>query len=156
MTRCYQPSANNIKIALLFWLILQKFFFFLNFISYYEREPQLLISCVCKSVYATCSRIYLTSNWLIGCTLARPKTTPVGKECVQDWRVGAAPLWVDCGQVAALCHKDVKLPQSLDVVDGELDGSLNLNKIAAVHGHHTPTQLRAGRNKKKKKKKNKS
>lgn len=68
---------------------------------------------------------------------------------LQYSRIWAAPLWVGCGQVSALGHKDVKLSEPLDVVDGELDVSLNLHgpKVPAVHGHHTATQLRAHTNK---------
>ena len=62
-------------------------------------------------------------------------------------RIWAAPLWVNCGQVSTLGHEDVKLSELLNVVDGELDISLNLNvpKVSAVHGHHAPTQLGANR-----------
>lgn len=67
---------------------------------------------------------------------------------VQYSRIWAAPLWVDYSQVSALSHKDVKLSELLDVVDGELDVSLNLHipKVPAVHGHHTSTQLGAHTN----------
>lgn len=69
------------------------------------------------------------------------------KHQVENARVGAVPLRVDCSQVAALGHKNVELSELLDVGDGELDASLNLHEVAAVHGHHASTQLRENRSK---------
>lgn len=66
---------------------------------------------------------------------------------VQHLRIRAAPFWVGCSQVTTLSHKDVKLSQPLNVVDGELDVSLNLQvaKVPTVHGHHTSIQLGANK-----------
>lgn len=58
-------------------------------------------------------------------------------------RVGAVSLRVDRSQVVALSNKDVKLAELLNVVDGKLDVALDLHEVAAVHGHHASTQLRA-------------
>lgn len=68
---------------------------------------------------------------------------------MQYSRIRATPLLVDCSQVLALSHKDVKLSEALNVVNGELDAPLDLHipEVTAVHGHHTSTQLGAQRNK---------
>lgn len=66
---------------------------------------------------------------------------------MQYSRIRAAPLWVNYSQVSTLSHKDVKLSEPLNVVDGELDVSLNLQvpKVPAVHGNHASTQLGANK-----------
>lgn len=61
----------------------------------------------------------------------------------RDSRVRSAPLEVGRSQVVATGHKDVKLPQLLDVVDGELDASLHLQVpvVTVVQSHHTSAHL---------------
>ena len=58
-------------------------------------------------------------------------------------RVGTTPFWVNSCQSLALRHKDVELCELLDIVDGELDVTRDLDvaKVPAVHGHNTATPL---------------
>lgn len=62
-------------------------------------------------------------------------------------RIRSTPLGVGGSQVMTAGHKDVKLSQPLDVVDGELDAPLHLQVpvVAVVQGHHTSTHLQGSK-----------
>ena len=58
-------------------------------------------------------------------------------------RIWAAPLWVYSSQVSALSHKNMELSEFLNIVDRELDVTLDLHTsiVTTVHGHHAATEL---------------